>query len=129
MQILPGMTIPRKNPNPPDERYVAQYSNEADFQRDVARWFKQMGGWRVYHTYQSTHSTHGFPDLAFVHSTARISGHSELKTEKGKVTDDQADWLADYADAGELVYLWRPSDIDEIMAFLQHVNDIAFRAA
>lgn len=80
-------------------------------------------GWRGYHTHRSQHSPAGFPDLTLVRAGRLI--FAELKTERGKTTDEQDAWLEDLgevADRGQLlgasvanplvaVYLWRPSDL------------------
>lgn len=61
----------------------------------------------------------GFPDLVMARSARVI--FAELKTEKGKVSDAQQGWIdalggvtCNNWDEGPEVYLWRPSDIDEI---------------
>lgn len=104
----------------------AEYPTEKKWQTTVSGWFKQMGLWRTYHTYRSTNSPAGFPDLVCVHATIPLLLYAELKTETGEVTDDQIGWLTDLTRAGSEVYLWRPSDTDEIQAVLQRANDDAF---
>lgn len=89
-------------------------------------------GWRGYHTHRSQHSPAGFPDLALVKDGRLV--FAELKTERGKTTDDQDAWLEDLgmvaasavnvdsltddshadrviADPVVEVYLWRPTDL------------------
>lgn len=82
-------------------------------------------GWRGYHTHRSQHSPAGWPDLALVRRGRLIL--AELKTERGKVTPEQAAWIDDLervrddsrADALTArrandpvlgVYVWRPRD-------------------
>jgi hypothetical protein len=43
---------------------------------------------------------------------------AELKSQKGKVTDFQKDWLEKFKLVGAEVYLWRPSDIRDIEEIL-----------
>ena len=69
----------------------------------------QLGGWLVYHTYDSRRSQAGFPDLVMVRSGRVI--FAELKAEKGRIRPEQQMWLDELkkSDAVE-TYLWRPSD-------------------
>jgi len=81
---------------------------------DLARIF----GWKVYRTWTSIHSPAGYPDLCLVRLSRLI--FAELKSERGKTTPAQQEWL-DILDAtGKCeVYLWRPDDIDEIARLLR----------
>ncbi len=75
-----------------------------------------MLGWNLtYHTLRSKGSQSGFPDRVLVRERVIFA---ELKREKGVVTDAQRDWLDGLAAAGAEVYLWRPSDLDEIARIL-----------
>lgn len=71
--------------------------------------------WRAYHTYDSRRSRHGYPDWTLARDRVVFA---ELKREKGKPTPDQIAWLDGLAAADAEVYLWRPSDLDEIGAVL-----------
>jgi hypothetical protein len=76
-----------------------------------------MLGWRLcYHTLRSKGSQSGFPDRVLVRERVIFV---ELKREKGKPTDSQIEWLDALAAAGAEVYLWRPSDLDEIGLILR----------
>jgi hypothetical protein len=109
--------IPWKNPRAIDVAYHMTYPQETKWQREVEKWFKQMG-WITYHTWNSMNSKAGFPDLiAVLPGVALI--WAELKTEKGKLDQEQESWLLSLAKTGEMVYLWRPSDTDEIQQVLQ----------
>lgn len=113
--------------------------SEKDFQQqilDLARVYR----WRSYHTHDSRHSAAGFPDLVLVRGPELL--FAELKTETGKVSDAQADWIADLErvassvqtirdrlnnwtpgnDTGACVevFVWRPSDWDAINTRLAH---------
>lgn len=73
-------------------------------------------GWKLsYHTLRSKGSRSGFPDRVLVRERVIFV---ELKREKTKPTDDQVEWLDGLAGAGAEVYLWRPSDLDEIALVL-----------
>jgi hypothetical protein len=81
---------------------------------DLAR----LRGWRIYHTNDSRRSEPGFPDLCLVRR-GRLA-FAELKTETGKITTAQHEWLADFsACPGLLVYVWRPSDWPEVQRVLR----------
>ena len=85
---------------------------EAAFQKTVIA-FARLHGWRYYFTFNSKKSPPGFPDLTLVRPSRIV--FAELKTETGKPTDEQCEWLMDLATvAGVEVYLWRPSDWTEI---------------
>jgi hypothetical protein len=72
-------------------------------------------GWRLYHTWNSFRSTEGFPDLVLVHPKKARLIFAELKSETGKVSDTQQQWLDDLSvliPFGVEVYMIRPSDFD-----------------
>lgn len=64
----------------------------------------------------------GWPDLVLVHSGKKRLIFAELKSEKGKLSKEQQEWLEDIAKIGltpwVMTYVWRPSDIDEILEIL-----------
>jgi len=72
--------------------------------------YARLCGWLVYHTFNSSKSDPGFPDLVLVRDGRIV--YAELKTEKGRLTKHQRDWLKALDDAGQEVYVWRPSDWD-----------------
>lgn len=90
---------------------------EADWQRMVVQLAKQLG-YRVYHTFNSRRSTHGFPDLCLV---GRRLIFLELKRETGKLTVEQRDWLAAMVQTGAEVYVVRPRDLEELAAVLSSI--------
>lgn len=85
---------------------------------DVAR----LAGWKRYHTFNSRRSSFGFPDLVLIRSPRLI--FAELKTEVGKTTEHQDEWLdalrALQGPTKGLVqtYVWRPRDYDDITEIL-----------
>lgn len=79
---------------------------------DVAR----VAGYRHYHTHDSRRSPHGFPDLVLV-GRGRIM-FVELKSEAGKLSDQQQRWIEDLQAAGAEVYVWRPRDWPTIVRTL-----------
>jgi hypothetical protein len=87
------------------------------------QWLRQLTdlaktlGWRPYHTQLSKWSEAGWPDLALCKPPRLLL--VELKSERGKVTPAQQEWLSLLADCpGIEVYLWRPSDLDEAVKVL-----------
>ena len=56
--------------------------------KDLAR----LNGWRTFHCFDSRRSDPGWPDLALVRGPIMI--FIECKTERGRVTDNQQQWLA-----------------------------------
>lgn len=86
--------------------------SEKQFSRqvcDLARVF----GWKVYKTWISIHSPAGFPDLVLVRPPQLI--FAELKSERGKLSLAQAEWIDALGRSGShQVYIWRPSDFEII---------------
>ena len=71
---------------------------------DLAKW----NGWRYYHTYDSRKSVVGFPDLVLVRGERLI--FAEVKSDGGKATQEQLNWLGDLHKTAAEVYLWWPKD-------------------
>ena len=81
----------------------------------------KLFGYLYYHTWRSFHSPAGFPDCVFVRlePTPRLV-FAELKSEKGKVSPAQQEWLDLLGECpGVEIFLWRPSDFDEIVECLR----------
>ena len=89
---------------------------EADLLRNV-RELAHTYGWLTYHTWNSRHSEPGFPDLVMVKDRRLI--FAELKSGQGMPTAEQLTWLKSLRRASVEVYMWRPSDIDEIAEVLR----------
>ncbi len=81
------------------------------YQPGAERWVTPMSGEK------------GFPDLVLVRPPRLI--FAELKSKTGRLSLDQELWLADLEriPTGIEVYLWRPSDIDEIQAILKRESN------
>lgn len=87
---------------------------EGDWDRQLFRGPQALAvrlGWTSYHTLRSKGSKSGYPDRTCVRDRIIFA---ELKREKTHPTDEQKVWLDKLAAAGGEVYLWRPSDLDEI---------------
>lgn len=50
----------------------------------------------------------GLPDLILVRRPRVV--WAELKSERGRLTDEQKAWLADLGASGQECHVWRPSD-------------------
>jgi len=70
-------------------------------------------GYQSYHTYDSRRSTKGFPDLIALHPGKRRVLAIEVKTETGKVTPEQNEWLNSFAKCGVETWLLRPGMFEE----------------
>ena len=84
---------------------------EKQFQAQVVGLAKQLG-WMAYHTYDSRRSEPGYPDLTLVHPQHGLI-FAELKTEKGRVSPEQREWLEVLSAVAFpypliSVYTWRP---------------------
>ena len=83
------------------------------FVTDVAN----AGSWLTYHTYDSRRSQAGFPDLVMSKNGRVI--FAELKTQKGRIRKEQQHWIDVLTQNPSIeVYLWRPSDSDQIIQTL-----------
>ena len=79
---------------------------EKVLQDHVVRLAKALG-WMVYHTYDSRRSEPGFPDLVLVRNDE--VWFVELKSEKGRLTPEQDQWLSRLENARTVeTALWRP---------------------
>jgi len=88
---------------------------EAQFQRmvtDLCDWLHL----RWYHTHDSRRSPGGFPDLVIVGPAQVV--YVELKSEKGRVTPAQKEWIDALCGALQDAYIWRPSDWPEAQRVL-----------
>ena len=105
---------------------------EATFQKDVIDLAHTLG-WRVAHFrtalnkrghYQTPVGADGkgFPDLCMARRGRVV--FAELKSEKGVLSDEQKDWIAELethvADRpSHEAYVWRPRDLEFIMQVLR----------
>ncbi len=82
---------------------------------DLARWM----GWRTYHPWDSRRSASGWPDLTLVRDERLL--FAELKTERGRLSGAQQEWIDALRRAGCDVRVWRPMDWPEIEQTLQRI--------
>lgn len=62
------------------------------------------------------HDAKGWPDLVLVRDRVIFV---ELKTNKGRTRPEQVEWIGALKAAGQEVYVWRPSDWDEVVETLR----------
>ena len=98
--------------------------SEEQFQQQIID-LATLRGWTHYHTHDSRRSAEGFPDLVLARRSTLQGGFdgrvifAEIKTEKGRPSLEQRAWLALLLDTGKVeVYIWRPSDFDQIVEVL-----------
>lgn len=88
--------------------------------REQVRELCKLFGWKMHFNWLSIHSPRGFPDLFLANVEQKRVIVAELKTEKGKVTPEQEEWLAVLRACGIEAYVWRPSQFEEILARLRN---------
>ena len=89
---------------------------EETFQLSVIQVAKDTG-WMLFHDFDSRRSTKGFPDLVMTRNGRTI--FAELKSQKGRIRTEQKQWIAELEKTqGVEVYLWRPSNMDQIVETL-----------
>lgn len=104
-------TKPAASPKPP--------LAEKQLQRQIVELAK-LRGWLVFHPYEMRRSTPGYPDLTLLRPGKGVGRgrliYAEVKSERGRLREDQKTWLSALATCGDSVevFVWRPSDFDEI---------------
>jgi len=91
-------------------------------ERDLREWIRdlcKLFGWKMYFSWTSIHSPRGFPDLVLANPEQKRVIFAELKTDKGKLTPYQEEWLNALDACGAEVYVWRPGDIERIADILR----------
>jgi hypothetical protein len=89
--------------------------SERSFMDSVVKYAEVMG-WSAYHTHDSRRSQAGLPDL-ILRRRPRVVW-AELKSERGRLTPAQREWIADLRACGQEAYIWRPSmwkDVERIL--------------
>lgn len=72
----------------------------------------QLYRWLVYHTYDSRRSNPGWPDLVLCRPPELLV--VELKTDTGRLSVAQRDWLDALTACGVETHVWRPYDFDAV---------------
>jgi hypothetical protein len=101
--------------------------SEGDFERQHVEPLATLHGWRFAHFQDSRREVRpgvhvgdpkarGWPDLALARERVVFA---ELKSDKGKPTHAQVNWLDALAAAGAECYLWKPDDLEDIGLILK----------
>lgn len=85
--------------------------------------FARYCGWMAVHFGGNLHGrawydATGFPDLLLIHAERNLTWFRELKSEKGKLSARQQQWIDHLIEAGANVDVWRPADWPDIVAAL-----------
>jgi hypothetical protein len=75
--------------------------------------------WSHFHPYDMRRSDEGWPDLVLVRVPELVV--VELKTDTGRLTAAQNEWLRRLAECGLETHVWRPRDFDDVVARLSFV--------
>lgn len=74
-------------------------------------WLFIKSGWRVQHAnITSLNDTPGWPDLVVAHPLCRVLQHAEVKTDSGRLSEEQRVWAEVLWATGHPVQVWRPRD-------------------
>lgn len=100
--------------------------SEKQWQRQVIE-YARLRGWRLYHHRPALNQSGrwstaltgdaGLPDLILVRGGRLV--FAELKTDSGRVSQEQEQWLAALTACSCEVYLWRPRDWQEVVEVLK----------
>lgn len=92
---------------------------ESQFQEQVVE-LATLYGWKHFHVYDSRRTDPGWPDLILVRVPELLA--VELKTQRGRLSPAQEQWIHDLMDCGIETYVWRPSHFDAIHERLKRLT-------
>lgn len=127
-RLVEAQTAPRQEQakNKAQDAPAGPKLSERDWQATVLQ-YAALRGWRAFHDNATNaprrcsgcgairhlpRNAPGWPDLVLVRRPDVL--FVELKSDAGKVDDDQRSWLDDLLACGQRVYVWRPSDWTEV---------------
>lgn len=111
-------------PSSDTQRPTPPMQKERHFQDQVLRAARLLGWTLRYHTHDSRHSPSGFPDLVLVRERVVWA---ELKTDTGKLSAAQTEWINGLLEAGQEALVWRPRDWSQIVDTLTRRENSAVR--
>lgn len=122
------MTPPRLTP----QQRLLRDVPESDVLAEVLRACR-AGGWRIFRVSDSRRQVgdrlvgdalaKGWPDVFAVRGVQQVA--VECKTEVGKVTREQVEWLRALAGSGAAVFVARPSNAAEVSAWLRRRRGVS----
>ena len=102
-QVVGADTVPRLPSDTPEGALLTR-----------VRALAKVNGFETYHTYRSTKSEPGFPDLVLCNGVSLLI--YELKSNDAKVTKEQAYWLSLLAHTAKVECgIWHPRDWPQIV--------------
>ena len=99
-------------------RSSTRRTEEAEFQRKVTDLCDYLH-LKWHHETDSRRSKKGFPDLLIAGPGGVL--FVELRSEKGRITPEQREWLDQLHRAGANVHVWRPSNFNEATVILKNL--------
>ena len=95
------------------------WQGQVEYMLDLFHWrWYHLADWRSrLEGPRTTSYTAGFPDIIAVRSGEII--WMELKSQKGSLTKEQKEWIADLQAANQEVHVLRPTDFDWVMSRLK----------
>lgn len=85
---------------------------ERAWQAQVVELARMCGFLLIYHTHDSRRSARGYPDLALCGKNRYLL--IECKSETGKLSDTQKEWLRGLVEAGIETYVVRPRHLQQL---------------
>lgn len=76
-----------------------------------------LTGWLWYHTHDSRRSKPGFPDIVAVRGERTV--FIETKSDTGRLSPEQGQWVKALQEAGQEVYVWTPDCWEEAQVVLR----------
>lgn len=92
--------------------------SEADWQKRITDYCDLLH-LKWHHEVDSRKSKSGWPDLVIAGPAAVI--FAELKTDTGKVSPEQTEWLERLTNAGAFVFVWRPKHWPDVEQMLRRL--------
>ena len=84
---------------------VAKAMSEKELLQNVLDMARSLG-WRCYHVFDSRRSEPGWPDIIACRRGRVLA--IETKTERGRLTEAQEDWILELSVSGIECHVWRP---------------------
>jgi hypothetical protein len=100
-----------------DDHPEIRFPTEGDLLNHIILLAKAWG-WAYYHPFRSDKSVIGYPDLTLVRKDDGRLIFVEVKKKGGPLRPEQWEWLEALGKTCAEVYLWEPSDINEIVKVL-----------
>lgn len=97
-------------------RAIADAMTEREIQREITN-AAETYGWNWYHANQPLRDRAGFPDLVLIRPPKLLI--CELKSKRGRVSPQQAEWIEDLTACGVDARIVRPDDLEAVLTILR----------